>query len=124
MLNVVLLTVITSFAAMILLNAVPRVKNPQATLELTALYVAEEQFAQLESLAAAGTLSTGSYSFQGLDADLTTENSGAPIKFTVTTNVTSGGGQLRKVTVKVSWTLNDKDFDLTTERMMRVVPPN
>ena len=124
LLNVVLLTVITSFAAMILLNAVPRVKNPQATLELTALYVAEEQFAQLESLAASGTLSTGSYSFQGLDKDLTTENAGAPIKFTVTTNVTNGGGQLRKVTVKVSWTLNDKDFELTTERMMRVVPPN
>ena len=123
LLNVVLLTVITSFAAMILLNAVPRAKNPQATLKLTALYVAEEQFAQLESMAASGTLNAGSYSFRGLDADLTTENAGAPIKFTVTTNVTSNGN-VRKVSVKVSWTFDGKDFELASERTMRVVPPN
>ena len=123
LLNVVLLTVITSFAAMILLNAVPRVKNPQSTLKLTALYVAEEQFAQLESLAASGTLDVGSYSFRGLPEDLTTDNAGAPIKFTVTTNV-KGSGNVRKVSVKVSWTFNGKDFELTSERSMRVVPPN
>ncbi|MBR1646679.1 MAG: hypothetical protein IJ685_07860 [Selenomonadaceae bacterium] len=122
LLNVVLLTLITSFAAMILLNAVPRAKNPQSTLRLTALYVANEQFAQLESLATAGELNTGNYSFQGKPEDLTTENAGAPIKFTVTTNVTNGSGNLRKVSVKVSWKFNGKDFEIASERMMRVVP--
>ena len=122
LLNVVLLTLITSFAAMILLNAVPRAKNPQSTLRLTALYVANEQFAQLESMATAGELNAGSYSFQGKPEDLTTENAIAPIKFTVTTNVTNGGGNLRKVSVKVSWKFGGKDFELASERMMRVVP--
>ncbi|MBR2520513.1 MAG: hypothetical protein IKE46_12140 [Selenomonadaceae bacterium] len=124
LLNVILLTMITSFAAMILLNAVPRAKNPQSTLRLTALYVANEQFAQLESMAAAGELNVGSYSFQGLDKDLTTENAGAPITFKVTTQVTDGGGNLRKVSVKVSWTFNAQNFELASERMMRVVEPN
>lgn len=124
LLNVVILTLITSFAAMILLNAVPRAKNPQSTLRLTALYVANEQFAQLESLAAAGDLNGGSYSFRGLPEDLTTENAGAPITFKVTTQVTNSGGNLRKVSVKVSWTFNGKDFELASERMMRVVEPN
>lgn len=109
---------------MILLNAVPRAKNPQSTLRLTALYVANEQFAQLESMAAAGELNVGSYSFQGLDKDLTTENAGAPITFKVTTQVTDGGGNLRKVSVKVSWTFNAQNFELASERMMRVVEPN
>ena len=121
LLNVVLLTVITSFAAMLLLNAVPRAKNPQATLRLTAQYVANEQFAQLESMAASGELNAGSYSFQGLPEDLTTENAVAPIKFTVTTQVSNLGGNVRKVTVKVSWTFGGKNFELTSERRMRVV---
>ena len=118
----VLLTLITSFAAMILLNAVPRVKNPESTLKLTALYVAEEQFAHLESFAAADNLNEGSYSFQGRDEDLTTENAGAPIKFTVDTQVINAGTNICRVTVKVSWTFGGKDFEISCERMMRVVP--
>ena len=105
---------------MILLNAVPRAKNPQSTLRLTALYVANEQFAQLESLAATGNLESGSYSFKGVPKDLTTENAGAPITFTVTTHVT-GGGNLRNVSVKVSWTFGGNDFELESERTMRIV---
>ena len=122
--EVVLLTLITSFAAMILLNAVPRVKNPLATLKLTALYVAEEQFACLEYLAASGSLDAGSYTFKGRPADLTTENAGkSPVKFTVDTKVSQvGRGNLRRVTVTVKWTFDGKDFEVTTERRMRVVP--
>lgn len=118
----VLLTLITSFAAMILLNAVPRVKNPESTLKLTALYVAEEQFAHLESFAAAGNLNSGTYSFQGRDEDLTTENAGAAIKFTVNTQVINAGTNICRVTVKVSWKFGGKDFEISCERMMRVVP--
>ena len=121
--NVVILTLLTSFAAMILLNAVPRVKNPQATLKLTARYVAEEQFAHLESMAASGNLDAGSYSFQGEPEDLTTENAGAPVKFTVDTQVSLGGVNLRRVVVTVSWQFGGgEEFKLKTERMMRVVP--
>ena len=120
LLNVIFLTLITSFAAMILLNAVPRAKNPQSTLRLTALYLANEQCAQLESLAVSGDLESGSYPFKGVAEDLTTENAGAPITFTVNTHVT-GGGNLRKVSVKVSWTFGGNDFELESERTMRIV---
>ena len=124
--NVVILTLITSLAAMILLNAVPRVKNPHSTLKLTARYVAEEQFAQLESRAAAGNLDAGSYSFQGRPEDLTTENAGkgTPVKFTVTAEVSTVGGNVRNVVVKVTWKFNGEDFEFTSERRMRVVPQN
>ncbi|MBR1807562.1 MAG: hypothetical protein IJ774_14400 [Selenomonadaceae bacterium] len=120
--EVVLLTLITSFAAMIWLNAVPRAKNPQSTLKMTALYVAEEQFAHLESFAAAGTLNAGTYSFQGRDEDLTTENAGAPIKFTVDTQVINAGTNIYRVIVKVGWKFGGKDFEISCERRMRVVP--
>lgn len=124
LLNVVILTLVTSLSAMILLNAVPRVKNPQATLKLTARYLAEEQFACLESMSASGSLDAGSYSFQGRDEDLTTENAGAPVKFTVTAQVSNVGGNIRNVVVKVTWQFGGKDFELTSERRMRVVPTN
>ena len=121
LLNVVFLTLITSFAAMILINAAPRIRNPQATLRLTALYLANEQCAQLESLAVSGDLESGSYPFKGVAEDLTTENVGAPITFTVTTQVENGGGNLRTATVKVSWTFGGNDFELESERTMRIV---
>ena len=123
LLSVVFLTVITSFAAMILLNAATRAQNPQSTLRLTALHVANEQFAQLESMAMIdGELDAGSYSFQGLPEDLTTENfKSAPITFTVDTQVDNVGGNLREVSVKVSWTVGGKDFEIESERTIRVV---
>ena len=115
MLSVVFLTTITSLAAMILFNAVPRVKNPQTTLRLTALYVANEQFAQLESLAAKGEeLPTN---FLGKEEDLTTENAGAPIKFSVETKPSNSNPC--KVKIKVSWT--DKDF-IEVERTIWIAP--
>ena len=123
LLSVVILTLVTSVIAVILLNAVPRVKNPQATLKLTARYVAEEQFACLESMAAAGDLNASSYPFKGRDEDLTTTNAGEglPVKFTVDTQISPAGGNVRRVKVTVSWQLNGEDFKLTSERMMRVV---
>ena len=123
LLGVIFLTVITSFAAMILLNAATRVRNPQSTLQLTALHVANEQFAQLESLAANGTLDAGSYSFKGPDEDLTTENFslGSPVTFVVDTHVANGNGNLREVTVKVRWTVGGKNFEIESERTIRVV---
>ena len=128
LLNVVFLTLITAFAATILLNAAVRVKNQQATLRLIALNLANEQFAQLESLAAAGVSISGSYPFLGDKGDLTNDsfrkkNSATstvenPAVFTVETQV-SGGDNLRtvKVTVKI---VGDENFEFKAERTMRV----
>lgn len=122
LLNVVFLTLITAFAAMILLNAAPRVRNSHSTLRLTAHHLANEQLAQLEGLAAAGEQIGGSYSFLGHKADLISENSGAgkPTEFNVKSSVT-GGGTLREATVTVEWQVGDKNFELKSERTIRIV---
>lgn len=112
LLNVVFLTVITSFAAMILMNAAPRARNHQSTLRLTAIYLANEQFAELESLAAREDIS-GSQPFLGDKDDLTSNNLSAdnPIEFEVTTTVSGGIAK-----VKVSWQVGDDEFKIEMER--------
>lgn len=122
LLNVIFLTLITSFAAVFLINAVPRTRNSHSTLQLTAINLANEQFAHLESLAAAGESLGGSYSFRGDPNDLTSTNYRAeePITFAVETHV-SGSSNLRDVKIKVTWTVDEKNFELETERTIRVV---
>ena len=122
MVNVIFLTLITAFAAMILLNAASRVKNPQSTLRLTAIYLANEQLAQLESLAAKGSeLPT---SFQGEPKDLTTENLSEenPIEFEVKTEIT--GGDVCNVKVTVSWIANGREDSVEVERAIYVAEKN
>ena len=113
MLSVVFLTLITSFVATILMNAAPRVKNPHTVLRLTAIHLANEQFAMLESLAATDALPDGSYSFLGDEEDLTTENfsESVPIKFNITSTVNGN-----KVSVTVSWKLGEENFEFEEER--------
>lgn len=124
LLNVVFLLMITAFAATILLNAAPRAKSPQSTLRLIALNLANEQFAQLESRAAAGENIRGSYSFLGIPDDLKNfsfrkDNSTVPIEFKIKTTV-RGSGNLR--TAKVTVTIDgDENFKLEAERTIRVV---
>ncbi len=120
LLNVIFLTLITSFAAMILINAVPRVRNPQAVLRLTAIYLANEQLAMIESKAAAGELDLN---YLGKPEDLTTENysENVPITFKVT-STDKPNGNLHAVTVKVEWTVNGRDSFVELERTIRVVP--
>lgn len=122
LLNVIFMLLITSFAAMILINAAPRVKNPQSTLRLTALHLANEQLAQLESLAAGGEPIGGSYSFLGRESDLTSENfsTGEATRFRVTSSV-NGGGNLRNATVNVEWKVGEKIFEFKSERTIRIV---
>lgn len=120
LLNVIFLTLITSFAAMILINAVPRVRNPQAVLRLTAIHLANEQFAMIESKAAAGELDLN---YLGKPEDLTTENysENVPITFKVT-STDKPNGNLHAVTVKVEWTFDGRDSFVELERTIRVVP--
>lgn len=116
LLNVVLLTLVTSFAAMILINAAPRVRNNQSTLRLTALYLANEQLAELESLSARGESLTGSY--LGKTEDLTTTNisDDNPIEFKVTTTISG-----KRAKVKVSWEVGGDKFEIETERTIGIV---
>ncbi|MBR0102021.1 MAG: hypothetical protein IJQ01_00805 [Selenomonadaceae bacterium] len=117
LLNVVFLTVITSLAAMILMNAAPRARNHQSTLRLTAIYLANEQFAELESLAAREDIS-GSQPFLGNKDDLTSNNLGEdnPIEFKVTTTVSGG-----RAKVKVTWQVGDDEFKIEMERTIGIV---
>ena len=124
LLNVVLLTLITSFAAVILLNAEPRARNPQSTLKLTALHLANEQLAYLENLGDSGELHAGTYTFQGDEEDLLTINFSEeiPIEFTVTTSVDELKENLYSATVKVTWQVKGKTYELESERTIRFVP--
>ena len=110
MLNVVFLTLITSFAAMILLNAAPRVRNSQSRLRLTALYLADEKFAELESAAVidkkAPTNETTTRNFDSKDYQVKTEVSGF---------------NPYEVTVTVSWEDGVKNFEVKVQRMICVV---
>ncbi|MBQ3444198.1 MAG: hypothetical protein IJG33_13245 [Selenomonadaceae bacterium] len=117
LLNVVFLTVITSLAAMILMNAAPRARNHQSTLRLTAICLANEQFAELESLAAHGDIS-GSQPFLGNKDDLTSNNLGEdnPIEFKVTTTVSGG-----RAKVKVTWQVGEDEFQIEMERTIGIV---
>ena len=122
LLNVVFLTLITAFAATILLNAAPRVKNPQPTLKLTAYYLANEQFARLEGMAAAGRSIDGVSSFLGVDSDRFSPNLDEknPVEFTVQTTVTVKSDTLRTAKVTVTWTVGDENFEFAAERMIRI----
>ena len=110
MLNVIFLTLIASLAAMILMNAATRFRNPQSTLRLTALYVANEQLAQLESLAAAGNELTEATLVDPDDLE-TTNFTGEPIEFEVKTDIDGS-----KCTVTVSWTVKGQKDSVTVER--------
>ena len=124
LLDVVLLTLITSFAAVVLLNAHPQAKNPHSTLKLTALHLADEQLAYLESFGDSGELHAGTYTFQGDEEDLLTKNFSEeiPIEFTVTTSVDELKENLYSATVKVSWQVKGKTYELEAERTIRFVP--
>lgn len=123
LLQVVFLAMITSIVAMIFLNGVMQTKNRNATLRLTAIHLANEQIAELESRAAQGILPVGSVSWLGVDDDLTTYNSGAkvPVKFDVKTNVAnfSDNSALKKVTVKVEWKIGEEKFQIESEKVVR-----
>lgn len=123
LLDVVLLTLITSFAAVVLLNAHPQAKNPHSTLKLTALHLADEQLAYLESYGADGTPLASSYEFRGAPEDLVTKNfdEDIPIEFTVTTSVSKLDENLYRAVVTVSWQAEGKDFEIESERTIRFV---
>ena len=123
-LSVILLTLIVSLAAAILMRSTAEIKRPHAILRLTALHLANEQFAAVESMAAAGNLPAGNISWQGLSEDLTTKNLGEnfPVNFDVRTTVKSYQSyeNLREVVVKVAWEVGGKNYNVEFERVVRI----
>ena len=129
MLNVIFLTLIVSFTALIFLNGAARINNSGAELRIVALNLANEQFAEIESLAAQGKLYAGNINFLGdkedlknfgfyKDADLQTKT---PVIFSVTSTVKnfSGYENLFNVEIKVAWNFAGKDFDIKLEKIVR-----
>lgn len=117
-LQVIFLTLTVSFAGMIILNGMKKVENHNATLRIIALYLAEEQFAELESLAAVGNLSAGNYNFLGEQDDLKNYfdndekkiSSQVPVNFDVKTQVENFSGNLLKAKIKVEWNFGEENF--------------
>lgn len=115
LLNVVFLTLVTSFAAMILLNAAPRVKNSQSTLKLIALHLANEQLAYIEAEASGESVSKN---FLTRAEDLTNDSfrtEDAPTVFKIDKSISGN-----VATVIVSWEIGGKNFSVTAERTIRV----
>ena len=121
LLNVIALTLITSFSALILMNGAMRFRNNESSLKLIAFHLANEQLAFLESRAAQGENISGSYSFPGKYKDdliINFDESGT-LEFKVDTNV-SGSGNLAEVKVIVTWQFNGKDFKIAVERTVYI----
>lgn len=123
LLSVIFLTLVVSTGAMILLHTKAKVQQRNSTLYLTAINLANEQFAELESRAAAGTLYGGSYDFLGVAGDLQSFNGvkedSPPAEFEVKTSVKNSGENLREVTVTVRWNDGGKENSITSEKILR-----
>ena len=104
LLSAIFLTLIVSIMAMILFNANAKVQQRNSTLYLTAINLANEQFAILESGANIEIPAEDKISYNGVK-----ENS-QPIIFRVSKNINGSA-----VTVKVEWEVNGetKTFEST-----------
>lgn len=128
MMNVIFLTLIVSFTALIFLNGAGRVNESDSALRFAALNLANEQFAEIESLAEENNLSAGSYNFLGETGDL--KNFGlysdkdlqtkTPAEFTVIAKVENYQDNLKNVKVIVKCTSTDKNFEIELEKVVRV----
>ncbi len=121
LLSVIFLTLVVSFGAQILLNANVKVQQRNSTLYLTAINLANEQFAEIESYAAAGkNPETG---FMGNPADLESLNGvkedSVPVKFEVETSYENPGENLIKAKVKVKWTIGGRENSIVSEKIIR-----
>ena len=125
LLQVIFLTLMTSFAGMIFLNGMKKADNQNATFRIIALHLAEEQFAELENSAANGSVSSSN--FLGEQDDLKTYfdsndkkiNSQVPVNFKVTTNINNLSGNLFKAAVKVSWNYEGKNNLIELQKIIR-----
>lgn len=121
LMSVIFLMMMTSLAALIVMNGTKKVINQNSALRIIALHLAEEQFAEIESRAANGE-ALQNFSFLGDPGDLKNyydsrgENDSEvkPIVFDVTTSVKADS----RVEVKVKWTLDGEEYFITVEKMI------
>ena len=132
LLNVVFLTLIVSIGAQILLNANVKVQQRNSTLHLTAINLANEQFAEIESCASAGTLDAGNFlirnlneykddlkSFNGISAEKIEDGTAVPIEFDVSADIDDYSVGTKKVTVTVRWTVGGAEKSIVAEKIIR-----
>ena len=119
LLSVVFLTLIVSFVAQILLHANAKVQQRNSTAYLTAINLANEQFAELEGQ----NLPAGNYDFLGDESDLKSFNGvkadSEPLKFEVITEPKNNSGNLWTAKVTVKWTVGGKEKSVTSEKIIR-----
>lgn len=130
LLSVVFLTLVVSMAGLILVNANVRVQQRDSTLRLTAINIANEQFAEFEHLAANGGLNDGHYDFLGVEDDLESANGLDPDKvenetavtvlFNVDSEVKTHPTGLKTAAVTVTWRDGGDNETIVLEKLIRV----
>lgn len=122
LLSAIFLTLIVSIMAMILLNANAKVQQRNSTLYFTAVNLANEQFALLESYEATGTMSNipaeDLKSFSGVS-----ENS-TPINFDVSYSVENSFGNLKEYKVIVKWNVGGETKIFESKKTIRSIAEN
>ena len=108
LLSAIFLTLIVSIMAAILFNANVKVQQRNSTLYLTAINLANEQFAILESGANIEIPDEDKISYNGVK-----ENS-EPIRFRVSKSINGS-----EVTVKVEWTVNGENQTFESKKIIR-----
>ena len=108
LLSAIFLTLIVSIMAAILFNANVKVQQRNSTLYLTAINLANEQFAILESGANIEIPDEDKISYNGVKED------SEPIRFRVSKSINGS-----EVTVKVEWTVNGENQTFESKKIIR-----
>lgn len=111
MLSAIFLTLIVSIMAMILLNSNSKVQQRNSTLYLTAINLANEQFALLESSSNVEISAEDLKSFNGVSED------SSPVEFKIFTTPINES----TYTVKVEWTVNGKTKNIESTKNVRLI---
>ena len=109
LLSAVFLTLIVSFMAALTFQSITLTHKYKTAEELTAINLADEQFAMIESLAARDNLSAVN-NFNGETEDI-------PENFKVTTNLESSNGNIYEYKVIVTWEDKRREFS----KLVRIV---
>ena len=124
LLDTIFVTMIIAFMAMMILNGTKKIADYNSDLKTIATYLANEQFAYIENIAATGNLSTGNYNFLGNSDDLENyfdsgNNKIIPVKFDISADVVGGANNLYSVEVIVEWNFNNIDEKIKFKKTVR-----
>ena len=115
-LSAIFLTLIVALMAQIILHANSKVQQRNSTLYFTAINLANEQFAILESGAKIDIPPEDKKSYNGMDENAT------PINFNVTIpKQTKISEDLIEVTVKVEWTVNGETEKFESTKIIKSI---